>query len=458
MSASGKIDQYALMPGTQITPSAALLALNVSDTATAPASGSGSNQRLTIGTLFPGVVWPSGDTSGAKDAAAINAAVSALPTVSGNPAGVITLMCGAPWYIECGVVSINSSGVTISAPGCYIYAVGAGDMIRMYDSSNYNAGRPLGGAGLVGMPYIDGANTTGNACALHAGDILQLVVFAQVKNFHAGTTSKGVWLDNNYYWTEQAWGHIFTWNCTTGVMFDNSANTSGFATGSFDRWTGDLFIEPSGIGDGVTLNNGVFSIGGRMGIYGNVSPSSNAVVYYSLKFLGTSYLQNMILDFDVELDGSGGTTPSTIYFTASPYNYIQNCTGFIDFGASSPMTSAPHNSGNFQFAGPVIGDANLLSMPYVAPSFVTTAVTGNGQEFFCNFTSLLYLTGGTSYTGLIIFGGGFTGQPLTVVNTGAGTFTFAAAGTSNVAQGTGVALAPGARREFTWNNTTGLWY
>ena len=403
-------------------------------------------------------VYPSGDTTGATDAANINNAISALPTVGGVKVGTIFLAPTAVWHIECGVVTHNGTGVYINGSGCYIYAVGAGDMIRMYDSSNYNTRPVPAGGGLIGMPFIDGTNTTGNSTAFHAGDIPQLAVFAQVMNFHAGTTSKGIWLDNNYYWTEQAYGRIYASSCTTCVMFDNSANTSGDATGSFDRMIFDIFIEPNSIGDGVTLNNSAFSIGGRLGIYGNMAPSSNSTVYYCLKFLDYSYLQNMILDIDVELDGSGGTTPSTILFTASPYNYIQNCTGFIDFGAASPFTTAPHNSGNFQFAGPVIGDATLQSMSCVAPSSVNTAVTGNGQTFYCNFNSLVFLTGTTSYTGLILYGGGFTGQQVTLINTGTGTFTFAAAATSHVAQGTSVSLAPGASRLFTWNNTTSLWY
>jgi hypothetical protein len=443
----GKVSTYPTI--TSPTPTLHLLG---SDIANFAESSTGTTETIPVVNLLPGVVWPSGDPSGVKDAAAINAALAA---------GVkfIYLVASAPWYILCGQISINGSAVWINAPGCYIYAVGAGDMIRMYDSSSYGSGRPLVGGGLIGMPMIDGVNTNGNSCAFHAGDILQLAVFAQAKNFTAGTTSKGFWLDNNYYWTEMVFGHIFVWGNTTGVMFDNSANTSGSATGSFDRLNMDICGETNnGIGDLVTFNNSAFSIGGRLGIYGNMSPSSNGVVYYVLKFLGSSYLEHMTLNFDVEMDGSGGTTPSTIYFTASPYNYIQGCIGMMDFGAASPMTPAPHNNCNFQFAGPVFGDSTLVPLPYLGPVSVTTAVTGNGQTFYCDFASLFYLTGGTSYTGLIIYGGGFDGQPLTIVNTGTGTFTFAASGTSNVAQGTAVSLAPGARRDFNWNSARSLWY
>jgi hypothetical protein len=129
------------------------------------------------------VIAASSDVTGAASAAAINAAVASLPATG----GLIVLSPSGPWHIKCGQVVINASGVYIQASGCYISAVGAGDMIDMHDSSTFET-RPVHGGGILGFPVIDGTGTTGNACALHVGDIFEMTVEAQAYNFTAGTT------------------------------------------------------------------------------------------------------------------------------------------------------------------------------------------------------------------------------------------------------------------------------
>lgn len=404
---------------------------------------------------------PSGDTTGAKDAQNILNAVAAAPATG----GVITLAATGTWYIECGQVIINKTGVYIDATACYIKAVGAGDMIRMYDSSAYSGRNPLGGGGILGMPVIDGSLTTGNASAIHAGDILQLAMFVQPQNFTAGTTSKGVWLDNNYYWTEQCYGRIYASNCTTNVMLDNSTGTSlsASATGSFDRLVMDIFVNQNGSGDGVTFNNGAFVIDGELSILGNFAYNA-ATAYAVLKLEGSnggggSKIENSILNILAELDGSGTVAPYTISMTGSPFTFIQTCQGIMDFSASAAFQGAPHNAGNFRYAGTVLGDNVLAAMPYVTAAVSNVNVTGNGQEFFILWFPVIEASGGSSsYTGLIIEAGGFNGQPLTLVNVGTGSFTFAAQATSNVAGGASIVIAGGTAATFTWLSDVSLWW
>lgn len=327
--------------------------VHTSDITTPPAGPAGSNQRTTLGKLLGPVVWPSGDPTGVKDAAAVMNATASIPA-SG---GVIRLMPGV-WYIQCGVVNINASGVYIDAAGCLVNAVGAGDMIRMFDSSSANGRLSLGG-GILGMPVIDGTGTTGAASAFHAGDILQLACFVRVKNFtQAG--SYGVHLDNNYIWTEQVYGRIYAKSCATLVAFDNSADTSGSSTGSFMRMDLDVFLEDNGLGDGVVFLNGAFLADGRLGIWGNFATgaASHAVLRLTgSNSGGSSRMQNAGLDIGVELGDTTNTVPQTIAFGAAG-NSIIGCRGALDFALGHPF-AASNNNGQFGFSGPVHGDTAL---------------------------------------------------------------------------------------------------
>lgn len=331
------------------------------DVSTPPAGPLGSDQRATIARILSVAVclFPSGDPTGAEDAAAIMAAYATLPA-SG---GVIRLVASAPWYIKCGQVVIDRSGIFIDAPGCYIYAVGAGDMIRMY-SVNYGNDFTESG-GITGFPYVDGTRTTGTACAFHAGDILQLAVFVSVHDFTAGTGSIGVWLDNNYYWTEQLYGHVRAQHCATCVQFDNSVNTSGSATGSFDRANLTVFIDSQGVGNGVVMKNGAIIIdgsGGGLGIFGNFTAGTVQhtvlTVTGSNAANGNSGISGIPLNIGVEYNAAAGTAPQTINFGGAG-NFIKDCTGVIDFGADAAFT-ASNNNGNFWFNGPVNGDVSLI--------------------------------------------------------------------------------------------------
>lgn len=61
-------------------------------------------------------------------------------------------------------------------------------------------------------------------------------------------------------------------------------------------------------------------------------------------------------------------------------------------------------------------------------------------------------------TGVILQAGLTDGQQVTVVNTSANPITFAAAGTSNVADGAGDTIAALRAATFRWLAATSLWY
>lgn len=363
--------------------------VDVSDTS---ASSLGTVKKTTPASVL-GVacyLFPSGDTSGAGDATAINSAVTAL---SGGP-GLIVLTPSAPWYVECGQVVINQSGLYLDATGCTINATGAGDMIDMHDTSTFET-RTVHGGGVIGYPHIDGTLTTGNSAALHTGDIFQLRTEVHAWNFTAGTTSKGVWYDNRWWIAEQAYGRIFTTNCTAGVVFDvnSGATATGAhvnATGSYERSILDLNVNQVGpANDGVVWQNGAFLQDGVLNFHGNFGTSASPLTSAALRINGAtpsgitqptnSNITNSVLNIGCEVDASGGNTdaPFTINF-GTGNNFIGQCSGNIDFGAADAFQSS-NNGGQFAgYVGVVAGDDNLpASLPSGSTNIADSAQTVN---------------------------------------------------------------------------------
>ena len=59
---------------------------------------------------------------------------------------------------------------------------------------------------------------------------------------------------------------------------------------------------------------------------------------------------------------------------------------------------------------------------------------------------------------MILQAGTASGQPVTVINEGSGSVTFAASMTSDVADGTSDVIAVNTARSFTWDSAQSLWY
>lgn len=66
------------------------------------------------------------------------------------------------------------------------------------------------------------------------------------------------------------------------------------------------------------------------------------------------------------------------------------------------------------------------------------------------------LTATAAVTGIVLAPGFYTGQRVTLVNKSSFSATFAASGTSNVADGTGDVIAANAAATYTWSGS--LWY
>lgn len=87
-------------------------------------------------------------------------------------------------------------------------------------------------------------------------------------------------------------------------------------------------------------------------------------------------------------------------------------------------------------------------------------LAGNDETIKSETDVMLVDPGGGSRTGVIIQAGIEDGERITIVNVADAneTITFAAAGTSNVAGGTGVAIAQNAALTLFWDDVTNLWY
>ena len=483
---------------------------------------------------------PTADSSGTQDTANLGAALTSL---SGGP-GTILLNDGT-YYWTCGGTTISHAGVSIIHAGpkqaCVVNAVGTGDVIRMYSTTQYTSGWGGGCEGFI----IDGTGAGAGSCGIHAGDIYQLKWDVGVRNFQ-GTGSKGFWFDNNYFWTEDMYGRIWAEKNTSNVVFDNSANTGGSATNSFARTILDIILDAKGVGDGVILQNGALLYDSKIGVYGNIDYGT--AQHYVLQLLGSpglaftatnaspcvftaagsyysngtfvtlsggslptgfsaqgyfvvgasgttfklaatsggaainststgsgtvtgpySTIQASRLDVGVECNATTGTQPITINFGTAGKNFIRNCTGIMDFTAAAAFANAVNWNGSFQFDGIVVGDTDLLPVTAASQVAYANGAISNGAFITTRYNGLATAAPAGAVTGVVLGTNdpGFSGQAgaavwanqtFTLVNTGAGTITFAAAGTSHVSTGASCVIQPGQAMTFIWIASGSTWY
>jgi hypothetical protein len=377
--------------------------------------------------------------------------------------GIIYLPFGT--YKTLDTWTVPKANVTIiTDPGTVIYHYGSGPCIRMYSPLAYTSGW---GGGVLGA-IVDGSNASPGACGVQLGDIYQMKLDF-TSRFFQGSGSKGIWFDNQYFWAEQMRGRVFAQQNTSNVVFDNSANVSGSATGSYKGTLLDVVLDCKGVGDGVILQNGAVLYNHRLGIYGNMdySPSTKrwALTITGSKAGQFSRIQAGEVYVGMEVNGISGTQPGTINFGAAGSNYLRACKGVMDFGAASAFAGANNWDGSFQFDGPVLGDVNLKRSNGVATAHFSAGAISNGGFITTRFDSIVQAFPSSNVTGVILgtgdpglSGTGSADQIVTVVNTGSGSITFAAAATSHVATGTSCVIPPGTAMMFVWVANSSTWY
>lgn len=108
----------------------------------------------------------------------------------------------------------------------------------------------------------------------------------------------------------------------------------------------------------------------------------------------------------------------------------------------------------------ITGAVALVNDPANGQNIAQAVATGTAVISVPPGSSHIKLTAGAATTGASLPAGAFDGQLLfiTITTAAANTVTFAAAGTSNVAGGTTVALAGLATHLFRWDAVAALWY
>jgi hypothetical protein len=87
-----------------------------------------------------------------------------------------------------------------------------------------------------------------------------------------------------------------------------------------------------------------------------------------------------------------------------------------------------------------------------------TLVNGNTIAIGALPSGQILVTNGGAVTGIILGVGLVDGQEVTIVNISANSITFAAAGTSHVADGTSDVIAALTARTYVWSALQSLWY
>lgn len=405
---------------------------------------------------------PSGDVTGITDA-------NAIMTCYNN--GEIPFLTPGAYYWEAGIINITTPGFYIWGSGEWatiVNGVGSGTLLRMYWTEEYIPhSQNLAGGGIKGGLTFDLNSMTAPSYAIHAGDIYNLEWECGVR-YAPGPIA--VWFDNNYHWTEQMRGRIWVENNVgINVAFDNSANLSGAATGSFDRLDMDVYVNQNGLGHGVVFQNGANVIDGP-GLKINGNFTGGASLWYVLKLIGSntqgySLLTDCGLNIGVELDTLTGTVPGTIDFDSQQNNVIEDCTGIIDFGAGDQFAGAHNAQGSFKFDGPVYGDGFLQSAgPLYGNAFKSLGTGGggnlaSGNSITTRFAGVNVVLTNANVTGIILQG--FPPDDwriLWILNNGTGTITFDVPATSHVATGTACVIQPNSVQGFIWDEDQLLWY
>ena len=355
---------------------------------TAPTAAFGTSTAQLATTAFVQVAlagkvtWllPSGDVTGAADAAAIQAAYVAL----GGAPGIIKLAPVAPWYLKSGIVVITTPAVYVDTAGCFINQTGAGAGI---DMSQPTSSRAVNGGGVIGNGIFDGTATTGDSTPVKAGDIFFLSMYFQTQNYTAGTNSRLAWFVNRSSWTEGMAGRILGTSGTQGIVFDHAAGGAS-STGSFDRLEMLLQVDQSNNPafpavqwlNGANRQNGTLTINGNIGAA--TTPPTAAVINISgtspagTTDAGTpaSFL-NCGLYVGVECDGTAGQT-GPLCLNLGAGNFVSQCYGALNY-TGTPFGSAGGLTGsNFDFSGPING------APGLANAYVMTTLDTSFANFF----------------------------------------------------------------------------
>jgi hypothetical protein len=429
------------------------------------------------------------DSAWSSAYAAATAAVQSPANTQGATSGALVGLGRGVYTFSVGTVVVSDTRIGLVGHGKSqtvlrtVTGGASGDLVRVYDNSGSgDGGAPVGGFRLHGFSSNPGVN------GLHYGDRDFGKVFDIDAQGFQGTGSRGFYFHDT---TQNMEGSTVTGlhaaNNTVGYCFDGN-NTNG----SFDYSLYDLHAS----GNGTTLQviNQAHLYGAQLSLRGNVGGYSAAdtMVQVGVNTSDSAKLSRCQLHIAMEAD-NGGTSPTINDFVIagnSNSTGIQGCYGIIGLLNLSGTFNGGSVSGSavFQFDGPISAACYLIGHTGGNTTQLNATVTGFDSSNSVNrldgigainwapdsvqalsssgtikvatdgMYGLIPVTETGNVTGMILETPTRTNSTVKIINRSAFTITFAASGTSHVADGTSDVIAASSAATYTYDNGTTLWY
>lgn len=306
-------------------------------------------------------------------------------------AAAITAMGTSPGILEFGVGTyLLNSTKTIAYPGQGIKGQGkrattidyrgTGDCLRWWDSTVPTNGltAPQIGGTFTGLKIDLSNNANSGVVGIHVGDLYAPII-NDVWIYGWGTTSsKGLWGENRYTWTERANFNLIVDYCTDDYLFETNAShplAAGSSWSYSDFWLAFNVIANQ---NAITLKNKVAMTGVRLTAIGNADPgTTNTGVVLTVGTAGgdTSFLTGEVnLVVESTNPGTTGHKDINLNGTAGIQAY-----GALDFNAfSSPFIAGSASPTAVWFFGRI----NCPSLGQMASgqAFSSTVDIGVGRR------------------------------------------------------------------------------
>lgn len=354
----------------------------------------GRSQPADASTTNVTQLMPSGDTTGATDAANIAAAFSALPSVADTDTGLsytvgVVLLAPGDFYVNSAITKPPKVDLIGSGPGTVIFVVGNVTGIYAHHGATTGPEQHATKSGTIANLVVDGTNAGASSYGIDIGDGWgHRLDHVWVNNF-TGASAIGLYVVNRQFYTSEFVARdVILVNNTTAVEH-GLASTTGDNSQEYQDVEYNIWAEPNQngiINQGVTWN-------GSMRVRGNFlkgTASGYAVLTLQVDTTsGNNAGMKGFFDISVEMDASGtnSVNPGTIVFGDSSQGPFVGV-GYLRFTAGH-ANPAP---GQLQFRGVVIDTSNTIQ-PITAPAFPASgpanAIT-NAQN-----DANVYITGGT---------------------------------------------------------------
>jgi hypothetical protein len=236
------------------------------------------------------------------------------------------------------------------------------------------------------------------------------------------------------------------WNCTTGAVNLVNSQYGKYNVSAFQS-SGSYVIGSPGYSDNYSIKGNGITCDGSLAKCGGERVSVNAFSSYGMNN-GTQDVFNLNAN-SKRFEFPNGTTIQMYTDSYSTKSFGIDTTYGVNFGQTTTLT-VPH-TGQWNMNG------SLAFTPTASQALGASGATI--QRFVSSQDwETVPVSAASAATGVILQAGDQNGQMLTVINTGTNSITFAAAATSNVADGVSDVIAGNHAASFRWLSATSLWY